>query len=123
MALSQSLGAVQVFPSAHFGALAPPQSTSVSSRFLVPSVWDAVPPLDVAPLLEPLPLDDPDVLPDDEPSPPSPVASSEEHATAMTPVMTAMDANPSFFDMPFEDCTKPRFDHGAGRAQRPPVAQ
>jgi hypothetical protein len=36
--LVQSVGALQPFVSAHFGASAPPQSTSVSSRFFTPSV-------------------------------------------------------------------------------------
>lgn len=60
--LPQSPADAQPFPSAHFGALAPPQSMSVSSRFFTPSVCVAGAPLDAPPLDVP-PDDDP---PDDE---------------------------------------------------------
>jgi SAM-dependent methyltransferase len=86
--------------SAHFGAVAPPQSTSVSSRFFTPSTCDGIGvPLDVAPL-EPPPLEPPELEPEevelalpllvdaspDEPpssSPPQPVSAIGKSARAV----------------------------------------
>ena len=75
--LVQSVAALQALPSAHFGASAPPQSTSVSSRFFFPSVWVSaggfVPLLDPFPELELAPPLDEE---DDDVDPPSSVAAS-----------------------------------------------